>query len=173
MRKEMKGLWVVAVAMCFLVISAVSHGSVIYQFVEAGSGAIKGELEFLDSVASATTGWTAPLGNLSTLLQGGISGFRWDSGFGLESAVFGDLPIYDIAGDFGSSSGSSDWCGLFFDSVFWRSTVNFLNFFGCFLSYAFFRLDCISEVVGFCRLPRPPSPNRAHWFCLASVCLVF
>jgi hypothetical protein len=87
----MKSLWIVAVVMCFMVIPAVSHATVIYRFVEDGSGAIKGELEFLDSVASATTGWTAPEVNLSALLQGGISGFRWDFGGGFLSALSGDL----------------------------------------------------------------------------------
>jgi len=94
----MKVLFVVGVML--LLVAGLSHGSsVIYQFVESGTGAIRGELEFLGidegGYASATSGWTAPLGSsFSSILKGGISGFRLDFGSGdFDPALLGD---YDI-----------------------------------------------------------------------------
>lgn len=128
-RKEMKGFWVVVLLLCFFLWSAVpSHGSVIYEFVVSrgsNSGAIKGELEFLDTVAKADTGWTAPLENLSTLLNGGISGFRWAFGSGLESALAGEIFKDSGSGDLISLYGTSldRGCGegflTFPSGIFW------------------------------------------------------
>ena len=99
----MKVLFVVGVML--LLVAGLSHGSsVIYQFVETGTDAIRGELEFKSPPASATSDWTSVDLDLSANLEGGISGFRFDFGSGLETALSGDL--YQST-EIGSSSGGS------------------------------------------------------------------
>ena len=100
-----------------LVGSAVSvEAGVVYQFVGVdggvtasglAAGEVWGTLEFdpATSNASATSDWTAPAGNLSALLEGGISGFWWDFGSGLEQATGGDMDYTQEDVPFQSSSG--------------------------------------------------------------------
>ncbi len=72
-----------------ITLSEISSGSTIYQFLDADSYAVRGELALLDSFSSPNFGWTAPEGDLNSLLTGGLSGIRWDFGAGLEPATAG------------------------------------------------------------------------------------
>lgn len=110
---------------CVVLICVTATGAsagVVYEFVESGTGNVLGTLNFMDSTASTTSAWQAPSAALSTLLEGGISGFFWDFGSGLEIATGGDLPIA-IPG-FMSIDGSELDAG-FYLSVFPIQTVNF------------------------------------------------
>ena len=83
------------VSLAILLSAANVKADVIYQLIETGTGDVRATLDFDSTVfgASATSGWTAPQLALSSLLEGGISGFMIDFGFGagLEGALSGDF----------------------------------------------------------------------------------
>lgn len=90
-KKRVMFVRLMCVVIAILIYANVASAGVIYEFIETGTGDVKGTLNFLDTVASATSGWSATpsdLGNfLGTLLEGGISGFSWDFGSGLVPAT--------------------------------------------------------------------------------------
>ncbi|MBC8232742.1 PEP-CTERM sorting domain-containing protein [bacterium] len=120
----------------FLLFAVVCHGSVIYEYRQLGSGLVLGELEFQSPPASATSGWTATSPLLVDDLEGGVSGFRWNFGSGLETAVgfavYGAPlpPLYEVlSSDDGSTIDSGAFAGEFsFPSGFPNNHVSDLIF---------------------------------------------
>lgn len=103
-KKRVMFVRLMCVVIAILIYANVASAGVIYEFIETGTGDVKGTLNFLDTVASATSGWSATdLDFLGTLLEGGISGLSWDFGSGLvpatsEEPLFGSEKLASSTG---------------------------------------------------------------------------
>lgn len=116
-----------AIASLFIFFLSSAEAGVIYRTTQSGTPGVVFELTFLDSVASASNAWILPDANLSTVLEGGISGFRADfnDGNGWLTALSGDLPK-SPAGAMFSNDGTSIDGGQFYPGNF-SSGVTFSN----------------------------------------------
>jgi MYXO-CTERM domain-containing protein len=96
-----------------------ASAGIIYELIGTGSGNVLATLEFDPATSNATdsAGWSAPGGaSLSSLLVGGISGFKVDLGSGLEAATGGDI-VDPFAFVFLSDTGPQLDFGIYWDNT--------------------------------------------------------
>ncbi len=104
--------------LAFGALAPAASAGVIYELIETGTENVLATLEFDPATSNATdsAGWSAPGGaSLSSLLVGGISGFKVDLGSGLEAATGGDI-VDPFAFVFLSDNGTQLDFGMYWDN---------------------------------------------------------